>query len=128
MNSAANSTTTDTVNSAHTSQAAAVSTPKTAVSVKAVLPTTHDVWHAVIGLVDAATEENVIDAAVGLTVTAAVAVTPVAEMVLAWATVELSFAAKTPLPFVEPVAEGLKALDEPLALSVTEAPLIRLLN
>src|SRR6266511_1007986 len=95
-----------------------------AVSVKAVLPTTHDDWHAVIGLVDAATVENAVDAPVGLTVTAAVAVTPVAEMVLAWATVELSFAAKTPLALVVPVADGLKALDEPLALSVTETPLI----
>jgi len=96
------------------------------VSVSAVLPTTHDVWHAVMGLVDAATDENVVDAAVGFTVTAAVAVTPVAEMVLAWATVEFNFAAKTPLEFVLPVADGVK--DELIALRVTETPLMTLLN
>ncbi len=72
----------------------------------------------------------------GLTVTAAVWVIPadpspvvaVAEMVFPCATVELSFAANTPLPLVVPVAEGVKALLVPVDATVTEAPPIRLLN
>src|SRR5882672_7753594 len=89
-----------------------------AVSVKAVLPTTHDVWHAVIGVVDAATDENVVDAAVGLTVTAAVCVIPpppspvvaVAEIVLACAVVELSLVVNMPTAPDEPLAEGLNEI------------------
>src|SRR5262245_20188368 len=107
-----------------------------AVSVSAVLPTTHDVWHAVIGLVDVATDENDVDAAVGFTVTAAVcvigpppnAVVADAEIVFPCATVELSLAAYTPSALDAPLAAGLNVLAVPVEPSVTVAPLTRLLN
>jgi len=55
-------------------------------------------------------------------------VVAVAEMVLPCAAVELSFAANTPLPLVVPLALGLNPFPEPVEATVTEAPLIRLLN
>src|SRR5881394_2721263 len=92
-----------------------------AVRVRAVLP---------------ATDENVVDAAVGLTVTAAVWVMPpppspvvaVAEIVLACAVVELSLVVNTPRALDEPLAAGLNPLFKPVELTVTVAPLITLLN
>src|SRR3990170_4547442 len=68
----------------------------------------------------------------GVTVTAAVCVTPVpftvAEIVLPWARVELKVAVNTPLPSAAPDAAGAKVLLVPSEDRATVAPGITLLN
>jgi hypothetical protein len=106
------------------------------VMVDAVEPATHAAEQAVIDAVPAVRDDCDALTPAGFTVTAAVCViapppnpvVAVAEIVLAWATVELSLAAYTPLAFDEPLAAGLNALPVPVELSVTVAPLTGLLN
>jgi hypothetical protein len=57
-----------------------------------------------------------------VTVTPAVCVMPVAEIVFASASVDVKVAVNTPLPFVVPDADGLNALFDPVDESVTPTP------
>src|SRR5258705_927435 len=104
--------------------------------VKGFDPATHAAEHAVIDAVPTPSDDCAELTPAGFTVTAAVCViapppntvVAVAEIDFAWATVELSLAAKMPLTFDVPLADGLNAFPVPVELTVTDAPLTGLLN